>query len=180
LGPVPILTSKVKHSSRLPIQGGEEEPNVPESWQPTLDDITRALTELSDRVAESKTGPLDRYVYQNLRDIVFHLEFHIPGLETPPDADAAGALARAARAALERGDEREALTRALRGLSFAPHDPVLFYTAASACFELGAVELALRLLYHTLWIHPGHKAARADLASLSAFLDDTDEAGRAA
>jgi len=153
---------------------------VAESWQPTLDDITRALSDLADRVSEARSGPLEPYVYQNLRDIAFHLELFIPGLESPPDADAAHALARASAAALERGDEREALARALRGLSFAPHDPVLFYTAASACFEFGAVELALRLLYHTLWIHPGHRAARADLASLSAFLDDADDSGRAA
>jgi hypothetical protein len=89
-------------------------------------------------------------------------------------------MARAAQMALDRGDEREALVRSLRGLSYAPHDPTLFYIAASACFEMGGVEVALRLLYHTIWIHPGHQAARDDLESLSAFLDDADEAGHAA
>ena len=144
-------------------------------WQPTLDDISRALTDLADRITASTTDTLEPYVYQMLRDVAFHLELHIPGLETPADADAAQALARAAQAALDRGAERDALARAVRGLSFSPHDPTLFYLAASACFEFGAVELALRLLYHTLWIHPGHRAARADLESLSAFLDDSDE-----
>ena len=151
-----------------------------ESWQPTLNDLTQALTELSDRVMESRGKALDPYVCQTLRDVAFHLEYYIPGLDPMPDADAARALAKAAQAALDRGDEREAIARALRGLSFAPHDPALFYLAASACFEFGAVELAMRLLYHTLWIHPGHHAARADLESLSAFLDDADEPGRAA
>jgi hypothetical protein len=145
-----------------------------------LDDITRALADLADRVTEARSGPLEPYVHQNLRDIVFHLELHIPGLEPAPDADAANALGRAAQAALERGDEREALARGLRGLSFSPHDPNLFYCVASACFEFGAIELALRVLYHTLWIHPGHRAARADLMSLSAFLDDAEDQGRAA
>ena len=144
-------------------------------WQPTIDDITRALTDLADRIAASTTDTLEPYVYQMLRDVAFHLEQHIPGLETPPDADAAYALSRAAQAALDRGAERDALSRAVRGLSFSPHDPTLFYIGASACFEFGAVELALRLLYHTLWIHPGHRAARADLESLSAFLDDNEE-----
>jgi hypothetical protein len=153
---------------------------VAESWQPTLDDLTQALTELSDRVMESNSPTLDPYVCQALRDVAFHLEHFIPGLDEVPDADAARALARASEAALERGDARDGMSRALRGLSFAPHDPVLFYHASCACFEFGAVELAMRLLYHTIWIHPGHRAARADLESLSAFLDDAEGNERAA
>jgi len=147
---------------------------VAESWQPTIEDITRALVDLADRVQVSTTERIDPYVYDNLRDLTYHLELHIPGLEPAPDPEAAGALARAAQSALERGRERDALSRALRGLAFAPHDPSLFYLAASACFEFGSTELALRLLYHTLWIHPGHQTARMDLEALSAFLDDTD------
>jgi hypothetical protein len=153
---------------------------VAEPWQPTLTELTQALTELSDRLMESEDAALDPYACQTLRDVMFHLEYYIPGLDPVVDGDAARALAKAARAALERGDEREGMARALRGLSFAPHDPELFYLAASAAFECGVVELAIRLLYHTLWIHPGHRAARADLESLSAFLDDADEGGRAA
>lgn len=151
-----------------------------EAWQPSIRDITRAFTDLADRVSESTTQRLDRYTDQTLRDAAYHLEFYIPGLDPVEDADAARALARAAQAALDRGDEREALARSLRGLSFAPHDPTLFYVAACACFEYGAVEVALRLLYHTLWIHPGHRAARADLEAMSAFLDDAGEDDRAA
>lgn len=151
-----------------------------ESWQPTLDDIVAALVDLADRVSTSTSSRIEPYVHQALRDITSHLELHIPGLEEPRDRETAEALTRAAQMALDRGDEREALARALRGLSFAPHDPTLFYLAAGACFEYGAVELAVRLLYHTVWIHPGHRAARAEIESLSAFLDDADEAGRAA
>jgi hypothetical protein len=36
---------------------------------------------------------------------------------------------------------------------------------------LGGVETALRLLYHTLWIHPGHLNARRDLDALKSFLE---------
>ena len=72
------------------------------------------------------------------------------------------------------------LRRALRGLACAPHDPQLFYLSASACFELGAVEDALRLLYHTLWIHPGHRLARTDLEALTAFLDGSEDGEKAA
>ncbi len=149
-------------------------------WQPSIGDITRAFVDLADRVAESDSRRLDRYTDQTLRDAAYHLEFFIPGLDPVEEADAARALARAAQQALDHGDEREALARALRGLSFSPHDPVLFYLAACACFEYGAVEVALRLLYHTLWIHPGHRAARADLEAMSAFLDDSGEEDRAA
>ena len=151
-----------------------------ESWQPTVDDITSALADLADRLTRSTGRHLDPYVHQAIRDITFHLELHIPGLEAPPDRETAEALTRAAQMALDRGDEREALARSLRGLACAPHDPGLFYLAAGACFEFGAVELAIRLLYHTLWIHPGHRAARAELEALSAFLDDADEPERAA
>jgi hypothetical protein len=148
---------------------------VSDSWQPTVDDITAALADLADRVTRSTGRNLDPYVHQAIRDIAFHLELHIPGLEAPPDRETAEALTRAAQMALDRGDEREALARSLRGLACAPHDPALFYLAAGACFEFGAVELAIRLLYHTLWIHPGHRAARAELEALSAFLDDEPE-----
>ena len=34
---------------------------------------------------------------------------------------------------LEDGDAREALSRALRGLSFSPHHPGLYFAAATAC-----------------------------------------------
>jgi len=148
---------------------------VADTWQPSLEDLAQAFYRLADRVEETERVVMEPYVEQQLRDAVFHLELHIPGLDPPFDADAAQALAKAAEAALERGNERDALARSLRGLSHAPHDPRLFYVAASACFESGAVELALRMLCHTLWIHPGHRAARADLEALSAFLDDTDD-----
>lgn len=146
-----------------------------ESWLPTLEDLSQVFAQLADRVEDTERIPLEPYVEQALRDAVFHLERHIPGLEPPFDIHAARALERAANMALERGDEREALARALRGLSCSPHDPALFYVAGSASFECGAVELALRLLCHVLWIHPGHAAARADLDALNAFLDDAED-----
>jgi hypothetical protein len=148
---------------------------VSEPWHPSIEDITYGLTDLADRLSKSGATSVDPYVFRAVRDIASHLEYHIPGLDVPPDPESAEALARAAQMALDRGDEREALSRALRGLAFSPHDPTLFYLAASACFELGAIELAIRLLYHTLWIHPGHRAARAELESLTAFLDDAEE-----
>jgi len=177
--PIPLAT-RFKLAAPPADNARQEEHPVTESWQPTLDDLAKGLADLADHVSRSKEPALEPYVYQNMRDLTYQLELHIPGLEPPPDRESADVLSRAAQMALDRGDEREALARALRGLSFAPHDPALFYLAASACFETGAVELALRLLYHTLWIHPGHLAARADLESLSAFLDDADEPGRAA
>lgn len=151
-----------------------------ESWQPTLTEIALVFARLADRVSEHEQIVLDPYVEQAMRDAMFHLELQIPGWEPPFDADAARAMYKAARESLERGNEREAVGRALRGLSFAPHDPSLFYVLGSACFESGSVELALRVLCHTLWINPGHGGARADLEALSAFLDDSDDQPRAA
>jgi len=149
-----------------------------ESWHLTLEEISRSFVDLADRVSEERERWMDPYVDEAIRDLVYHLELHIPGLDPAPDPEAGRALAGAARAALERGDEQEALSRALRGLAFSPHDPSLFYLLSAACFEFGSVETAMRLLHHTLWIHPGHREARADLDALSAFLED--EEGRAA
>jgi len=143
---------------------------VSESAHPSLQDILDAFERLAERVAASSNSRLDPFVSSSMRRACEELRRYIPGLDLPPDPDAARFLSKAAYAALEDGDPREALTRSLRGLSFAPHHPGLFFAAASACFEFGAVEDAIRLLRHTLWIHPGHEAARRDLEALSAYL----------
>jgi hypothetical protein len=154
------------------IQGHGKEKAVSEQGHPSLQDILDAFERLAERVAASHRSRLDPFVSVSLRRACEELRRFIPGLETPPDAEAARFLARAAYAALEDNDAREALARSLRGLSFAPHHPGLFFVAASACFEFGAVEDAVRLLRHTLWIHPGHAAARRDLDALSAYLQE--------
>ncbi len=153
---------------------------MPDSSHPTILDITLALSRLSDRVADARSPGLEPYVSFTLRRAMAELELHIPGLEAPPDAEAAEHFTRSAEGALADGEDREALSTALRGLSCAPHHPQLCYLAASACFELGAVEDALRLLYHTLWIHPGHRQARIDLEALTAFLEGPEEEENAA
>jgi tetratricopeptide (TPR) repeat protein len=150
-----------------------------ESSRPSLQDITTALEQLADRVSRSEADTPEPFVSHTLRAAVLALEQYIPGLDPAPDVEAARGLLRGAEAALHRGDPNEALSRALRGLSFSPHDPLLWYLAGSACFELGQVEDALRLLYHTLWINPGHRAARADLDALTAFFEG-EEGERAA
>lgn len=143
-----------------------------DSTQPTLQDVLDALGRLADRVATSPRSRLDPFVSSTLRRSTAELRTYIPGLDAPPDPEAARFLVRAAYSALEDGDAREGLSRALRGLSFSPHHPGLWFVAASACFEYGAVEDAVRLLRHTLWIHPGHPAARRDLEALTAYLRD--------
>lgn len=151
-----------------------------EPWRPSIEDISQAFVDLADEVGESGTPPVEPGVDQTIRHLLDDLREFVPGLDPAPDADAASAMTRASGIALERGDLRQALSRALRGLSFAPHDPNLHYTLSSAAFEAGSVELAVRLLCHTLWIHPGHQAAKADLKALSAFLEGSDEGEQAA
>jgi hypothetical protein len=145
---------------------------VSQSSQPSLQDILDAFARLGERVAASPSSRLDPFVSISLRRACEELRRFIPGLDAPPDPEAARFLARASYAAMEDNDAREALSRALRGLSFAPHHPGLFFVAATACFEFGAVEDAIRLLRHTLWIHPGHTAARRDLEALSAYMQE--------
>ena len=146
-----------------------------EPWRPSIGDICCAFRDLADEVSESTASPLDPGTEQTIRHLLEDLELFIPGLDPMPDPDAGQAMARAAQVALERGSEREAVVRALRGLSFAPHDPTLHYMLSSASFETGRVELAFRLLCHALWINPGYTAARQDLEALTAFLDGGDE-----
>ena len=145
---------------------------MPPSQHPSLQDILDAFARLGERVAASPASRLDPFVSMSLRRACEELRFYIPGLDAPPDPEAARFLARSAYAAMEDNDAREALSRALRGLSFSPHHPGLFFVAATACFEYGAVEDAIRLLRHTLWIHPGHSAARRDMEALSAYLQE--------
>lgn len=152
----------------------------PTSPPPPIRDLMHALELLSDRVALPGPCGLEPVDVLTLRHLLDDLEKHIPGLEPPADPGAANALGRAAEVAMRRGDEREALSRALRGMSYSPHHPGLCYLAASACFEVGALEAAMRLLYHTLWIHPGHPAARSDLEALTTFLGEQDLEDRAA
>ena len=150
-----------------------------QSPRPSIPEIALALEQLADRITRSEDDTLEPFVSHSLRAVVNALEFHIPGLDPAPDPEAADGMLRGAEAALNRGEEREALSRALRGLAFSPHHPALWYMAGSACFEMGQVEDALRLLCHTLWVHPGHKTARADLEALTAFFEG-DEGERAA
>ena len=137
--------------------------------RPTLRDLTVVLSHLADRVSSESEQGLDPIVTVSLARALRELRQFIPGLDTPPDPHAARFFAAGARSALETGLFHDALARALRGLSFAPHDPQLHYVAACACFELGAAREAIDLLLHALWIHPGHPDARRDLESLSAY-----------
>jgi len=140
-----------------------------ESSRPQLRDIAVVLSHLGDRARDDAGPGVDPIIASSLRRALEELERFIPGLEPPPDPAAAGFMVDSARGALRRGRNRDALARALRGLSFAPHHPDLHYLAGLACLELGAIDPAIALLLHTLWIHPGHPEARADLEALDAF-----------
>ena len=146
-----------------------------DSPRPALSDVTRALAHLADRVLVRKPLGLEPYVAHTLKLVMNELEQLIPGLDPAPNAEAARAFAEAAEVALRNGDEREALSYTLRGLSCSPHDPVLWYLAGSACIEVGSVEMAMRLLWHALWIHPGYPAARRDLEALTGFFDHGED-----
>jgi Flp pilus assembly protein TadD len=167
--PLPGAARVVRHR--------QEEALVSESSHPTLDEIAVVFAHLADRVAAERARSLDPVVRLSIARAVTELRRHIPGLYAPPDAGAAAALGTASADALRRGRLRAALARALRGLSFSPHNPELHYLAASACLQFGATEEAVRLLQHSLWIHPGYQPARQDLESLAAFHEDPANAG---
>ncbi len=141
------------------------------SRSPTLEEITVVLAQLAKRLTSDPGPGVDPILLLSLGRALDELKAHIPGLETPPDAEQATALGEAAREALARGKWLLALARALRGLSFSPHDPELHFVAGMACFELGAATEAIALLQHALWINPAHPEARRDLEALSAFCE---------
>jgi hypothetical protein len=136
---------------------------------PTLDEIRNILLDLARCVAATEEPMLDPVIRAGIRRAVDELERFIPGLDAPPDPEGARHMVSAAGNALLAGRARIALSRALRGLSYSPHHPELYYLAASACFELASASEAVSLLAHTLWIHPGHEKARRELEALSAF-----------
>jgi hypothetical protein len=148
---------------------------VTDSTPPTLSDVSRALAHLADRVLVRKTLGLEPYVAHTLKLVLGELQQLIPGLEPAPNAEAARAFSEASEVALRDGDEREAFSYALRGLSCSPHDPILWYRAGSACIEVGNLEMAMRLLWHALWIHPGYQDARRDLDALTSFFDHGED-----
>jgi hypothetical protein len=141
--------------------------------RPSIGEITLVLSHIADRVADDPSPRLDPILGSSLRRALEELQRFVPGLDAAPDPEAARFFRRAAEAAFHDGLHRDALARALRGLSFAPHDPNLHYLAASACFEMGAVHEAVLLLSHALWIHPGHPEARRDLLTFAAPDDAT-------
>jgi tetratricopeptide (TPR) repeat protein len=140
--------------------------------RPSLDEISTVFAHLADRVAAERGRSLDPIIRLSITRSVVELKRHIPGLYEPPDASAAAAMATAAADALRKGRLRAALSRALRGLSFSPHHPELHYLAANACLQLAAVEEAIRLLQHALWIHPGYAPAMQDLQAIAALNGD--------
>lgn len=139
---------------------------------PSFQDILDAFGRLGERVAASSTTQLDPLIEISVRRAMKELRRFIPGLDPPPDPEAARFLVRAANAAMEDNDAREALSRTLRGLSFAPHHPGLWFLTATACFDYGELNMAVRVLRHVLWIHPGHTGARRDLEALVTYMGD--------
>src|SRR5205823_10963730 len=134
-GAMPIPRESERRGSRC-----REGSTVSEPWRPSLGDICTAFRDLADEVGESHGSPIDPGVEQTIRHLLEDLELFLPGLDPMPDTEAAQAMARAAMVALERGGEGEAVVRALRGLSFSPHDPRLHYLLSSARFVIGRVE----------------------------------------
>lgn len=140
-----------------------------------LSTLAKAFSGLADRLREKSIADCQPYLKRRLQQLMTALRSHIPGLDPPIDARAAERILEQGSEILARGQEPERVLRlALQGLSFAPQHPGLFHLTASAAFELGLIELAIRLLQHTLWINPGYQAARADVQALAAFIDEQE------
>jgi hypothetical protein len=82
-----------------------------EARHPSIGELRRALGRLADRVLESDDPQLETYITQRLRSTLNELQRFIPGLDEPPDREAARGLARGAETALRRNQPRESLSR---------------------------------------------------------------------
>ena len=133
---------------------------------PSIEELTMLYAHLADRVSADPDAPVDPTVAATVDQAIGMLRRYIPGLDAPPDAQAARILAASASAALSHGRPGDALARALRGLSFAPQHPELHRLVGSACLELGAARAGVASLIHALWIHPGYEDAREELDTL--------------
>lgn len=136
---------------------------------PRPEEITVILERLADRLAAGRGLRPDKVAGLSLHRLILGLRQRIPGLYQPPDYGAAKQLAASSAEAIKRGQVRAGLARALRGLSFSPHDPELWYLAAGGCLQMGMAETAVAILQYCLWVNPAHLPARRDLEALSAF-----------
>ncbi len=66
-----------------------ERPPVSESAQPSMQDILDAFERLAERVAEGPSSRLDPFVAASMRRACEELRRFIPGLDAPPDPEAA-------------------------------------------------------------------------------------------
>ena len=73
-----------------------------ETKHPSIGELSRALGRLADRVLESEDPQLENYVTQRLRSTLHELQRFIPGLDEPPDREAAKGLSRGAETAQQR------------------------------------------------------------------------------
>ena len=94
---------------------GPQENDVSETPRPTVNELTRALAHLADRVLTRREPGLEPYMVHTLKLAIGELELLIPGLDPVPNAEAAKAFTEAAAVALRDGEEHEALSYALRG-----------------------------------------------------------------
>jgi hypothetical protein len=136
---------------------------VSESTSPSIIEIRRGLAALAKRIGAVRERSIDPCDIATLMRLIVALEAFIPGLDEAPDSHGAAAQETAAQGALMHARPGLALSRALHGLSLAPHHPGLHHLVANACLDLGWVREATRILLHVLWIHPGHVGARSDL-----------------
>jgi hypothetical protein len=104
-----------------------------------MEEIRSILADMARCVASDEDPTLDPVIRAGIRRAVDELERFIPGLDPVPDAEGARHMVSAAKNALLAGRPRVALSRSLRGLSYAPHDPELHYR------RLRRVELSLPL-----------------------------------
>ena len=99
---------------------------------------------------------------------IHDLRRHLPGLRSFGHPEGAAQSLAECQELLTSGHTGAALVSALYGLSAHPHHPELFYAAAAAALENGAVVEAVLLLRHTLWLKPSHAGAMEDLSAMFA------------
>ena len=130
------------------------------------EDFSSLCLSLAERVAAPEVMGLERRTISSLDTIRNMLLQDVPGIETSKGQCVGEELQSQADLALKQKDPKLALSHALNGLVHWPHSPTLMCTAGMACYELGELHLALRLVDYAVWVNPGYLHAKHCKAKL--------------
>ncbi|MBI5466634.1 MAG: hypothetical protein HY975_00250 [Candidatus Kerfeldbacteria bacterium] len=128
--------------------------------------VQRRLQKLACYVDASDEQLLEAHPTLEFGELLTSLKHDIPGLHHAPPLYLLKHWSEQIDGLIVRAQPRLALATACRRMARAPRHPPFFHLAATASLDLGSVKLAILLLQHAKWLHPGYAEAIRDLEML--------------